>query len=396
VLSDGEMSSPGRVRYSGNVLQSAAMCANGNRDLARARRLHQLVPVIDMHCDTTQRLLVDGWDFAERHVDGHIDIPRLREGGVGALFLAVWAPGPVQAGVGVVAARAQFGRIAEMVRSNNDALIAARTAADVRRAKSRGRIAVLAAVEGGYLIEDSLEVLEEYHRAGAVYMTLTHGFHTSWADSSGVHESLGAGHGGLTSFGREVVRTMNKLGMIVDVSHVSDDTFWDVMDVSRAPVVLSHSACRALSPHRRNVTDEMMLAVAGSGGAVHINFSAGFIDPAFPGIDPGIVEQWIAGGCVAGEPLTDHVTPLALLADHFDHALQVVGPDHVGIGSDFDGTYALPSGVDDCSRLPALTAELMRRGYDEADLAKVLGENTLRVMEACRDVADSLVSGETQ
>lgn len=359
-----------------------------NKDFLNcAVALHRRALVIDSHCDTTQRLLDPHWDFAARHADWHVDIPRLREGGVDALVLAVYAPQPAEPDLGVAAAKAQLDRTHETVRRYNDSLVLARTAADVRRAKHEGRIAVLIGIEGGYLIADSIDVLREFHKRGAVYMTLTHAFHTTWADSSGVHEPLAPLHGGLTEFGREVVREMNRLGMMVDVSHVSDATFWDVLETSSAPPIASHSSCRAVSPHRRNLSDDMIRALAERGGVVQINFASAFVDPDFPEIDPKTANDWWERGGFAHGPLTDHVTPLDVLVNHFDHALRLVGPDHVGIGSDFDGVGALPRGMEDCSKLPHLTAALLHRGHRETDLEKVLGGNLLRVIEECHRAA---------
>lgn len=366
------------------------MPAIGDDYLRRARWLHDDAIVIDTHCDTTQRLLRADWDFSVRHDDGHVDIPRLREGGVGGVFLAVYASGPVEAGAGVAAARTQIERLHQTVRRYDASLAFARTADELRRAKSDGKIAVLIGIEGGHLLEDSLDVLREFQEHGAVYLTLTHAFHTHWADSSGVHEELPPLHGGLTNFGRDVVRELNRLGMMVDVSHVSDDTFWDVMETSSAPIIASHSSCRAVSPHRRNLSDEMIRAVTQTGGVVQINFHAGFVDPTFPSIDPQIIHEWWGSDPADRRPLTDHRTPLAVLIDHFEHAIQVVGTDHVGIGSDFDGVPALPAGMEDCSKLPYLTAALLQRGYSEAELTKVLGENVLRVMEQCQKVSQEL------
>ena len=263
----------------------------------------------------------------------------------------------------------------------------------MRKARADGRIAILIAIEGGYLIENSLDVLREFHRDGAAYLTLTHAFHTSWADSSGVHTPLGPRHGGLTDFGWEVVRELNRLGMMVDVSHASDDTIRDAIETSIAPIVATHSSCRSVSPHVRNLSDEMMMAIAATGGLVQINFCAGFIDPDFPTPDADVLKQWVDNGGLYTGPITDHVTPLGLLADHFDHAIELIGPEHVGIGSDFDGVAQLPQGIEDCSKLPHLTAELLRRGHTEEDLTKVLGENVLRVMDACKQVAHTLEQG---
>jgi len=368
-------------------LLKMGMTTSSDDFLERASALHRRAVVLDCHCDTTQRLLDPDWDFGEKHDIWHVDIPRLREGGVSAVVLAVYAGKPADPKDGVAAARAQLDRIDETVERHKDSLVLARTQEDVRSAKRGGRIAVLIGIEGGYLIADSLEVLREFRERGAIYMTLTHAFHTTWADSSGVHEPLPPLHGGLTDFGREVVREMNRIGMIVDVSHVSDETFWDVLDTSSAPPIASHSSCRAVSPHRRNLSDDMIRALAGRGGVIQINFAAAFVDPDFPELDPKTANDWWERGGFTNGPLTDHVTPLDVLVNHFDHALRLVGPEHVGIGSDFDGVGALPRGMEDCSRLPYLTAALLRRGYSENDLEKVLGGNLLRVMEECQRTA---------
>ena len=358
-----------------------------DRWLEAARALHAKTIVVDSHCDTTIRLMQPEWDFSVHHVDGHVDIPRLQRGGVGAVVLAVYAPGPMPEGQGPKAARAQLNVIERTVSRNHEFVMPARTTDDVRRAKNENQIAILIGIEGGYLIDESLDVLGEFHQRGAIYLTLTHSFHTSWADSSGVHQSLSPLHGGLTGFGRDVVRELNRLGMMVDVSHVSDETFWDVIKASTSPVIASHSSCRAVSPHRRNVSDEMMKAIAKTGGVVQINFAAAFVDPAFPPIDMKVLEYWSTRGGFAASPYSRHETPLSVLVDHFDHAIQVVGYDHVGIGSDFDGVGALPRGMEDCSKLPHLTAELLRRGHREEDLSKVLGANFLRVLAECQRLA---------
>jgi len=360
--------------------------------LRRSRRLHDLAVVMDAHCDTTQRLMGTDWDFSARHDGGHVDIPRLREGGVGGVFLAVYAARPVEDGAGIAAARAQIERIHQTVRRCDTSLTLARTADDVRRAKSGEKVAVLIGIEGGHLIEESLDVLREFQERGAVYLTLTHAFHTSWADSSGVHEDLPPLHGGLTDFGHEVLRELNRLGMMADISHVSDDTFWDVLEASTAPIIASHSSCRAVSPHRRNLSDEMIQAIARKGGVVQINFAAAFVDPTFPPIDPKVIQYWSTRGGFEKSPYAAHVAPFDTLVAHFDHALRLVGPGHVGIGSDFDGVQALPEGMEDCSKLPYLTAGLLRQGYSEEDLKKILGGNVLRVMEQCQEVSRELRS----
>ena len=363
------------------------MNSTENEHLARARQLHQRAIVIDTHCDTTMQLMRDDWDISAHHDQGHVDISKMREGGVDAMFFAVWAPGPIEPGTGVAAARAQIARIGETVQRHRDDLVAARTADDIRNAHASGRIALVIAIEGGYLIEDSLDVLREYAAAGAAYLTLTHAFHTTWADSSGVHERLGPLHGGLTDFGRDVVRELNRLGVMVDVSHVSDNTFRDVVETASAPIIASHSSCRAVHDHCRNLSDDMMRTVAASGGVVQINFASMFLDPDHPPVARDLMRQWWDQGGGATNQLTEYVTPLSVLVDHFDHALQLIGPEHVGIGSDFDGVPLVPGQMEDCSKLPNLTAELLARGYSEHDLELVLGQNVLRVMQACQDAA---------
>jgi len=355
--------------------------------LTQARALHHRAAVVDTHVDTTQRLADEAWNFTSRHSEGHVDLPRMKDGGIDAMFFAVFAAGPLAKGDGIRAAREQIRHIQTLATQFPDDVVFAVTADDVREAKAQGKVAIILAIEGGYLIEDSLDILNEYRSAGAAYMTLTHAFHTTWADSAGVHQDLKPLHNGLTTFGREVVKEMNRIGMMVDISHVSDKTFWDVLDVTTSPPIATHCSCRAVSPHRRNLTDEMMKAIADRDGVVQINFAAGFIDPNYPPINPDRVKAFFQQGCPANVRLTDHITPLSILVDHFDHALTLIGPDHVGIGTDFDGIPALPDDMHDCSYLPNLTALLLDRGYDEEALAKVLGSNALRVMDACQSIA---------
>lgn len=348
-----------------------------------ARALHRRAIVIDTHVDTTQRMLDPTWDFTQRHDDGHVDLVRLAEGGVAGVFFAVFALPSDEVDANVTATQVQLAAIHRTVEQHSDRLSLCLTSDDIRRAKACGKLALLPAIEGGHLIENSLDVLREFRERGAAYMTLTHAAHNDWADSAGVHAALSPRHGGLTDFGRDVIREMNRLGMMVDVSHVSDDTVRDVLAVSRAPIIASHSSCRAVSPHRRNLSDELIRAIAASGGVVQINFHPGFVDPAFPPIAEDLIAEWWRGGGVLRRPLTDHRTPLSILVDHFEHAIGLVGYQYMGIGSDFDGIPAVIEGMEDCSKLPSLTAELLQRGHREEDLTKVLGENVLRVMDAC-------------
>jgi membrane dipeptidase len=288
----------------------------------------------------------------------------------------------------------------ELVRRHPEDLELATTAQGIRDAKAAGRIACLMGVEGGHIIEDSLPALRTFYRLGARYMTLTHSFHTGWADSSGTNEVPEPVHGGLTPFGEEIVAEMNRLGMMVDVSHVSDDTFEDVLRVTRAPVIASHSSVRAVADHPRNLSDDMLRALAKNGGAVMINFYSGYVDAGlvapirqvFRDLGPSIAALRERH---AGDPharrrafldlMRDQTLPQTttdVVLDHIDHALRVAGPGHVGLGADWDGVASMPRGLEDVSRLPALTEGLLARGHAPDVVRGVLGENLLRVMEA--------------
>jgi len=299
------------------------------------------------------------------------------------------------------------------VRRHPADLALAGSVAEIRSAVSEGKLACLMGVEGGHIMEGRLAALRTFQRLGVRYMTLTHSFHTEWADSSGTREGLEPRHGGLTAFGRDVIAEMNRLGMLVDVSHVSDATFFDALEASRAPVIASHSSCRAVANHPRNASDEMLQALAENGGVLMINFYSAYLDEDVnrqtlelrARIDEQlrpVVEQY-------GED-SDEVakarralfaeasfpqTSLDVLLDHFDHAIRVAGPDHVGIGGDWDGVPSLPRGMDDISALPKLTLGLLERGHSEETVRKVLGENLLRVLAQAERVAAELASEGT-
>jgi membrane dipeptidase len=322
--------------------------------------------LIDTHNDVPMRV-VKGFDIGKRAKEGHTDVPRLREGGVGAVFFSVYV------GAEYVAGNRSAHRALEMfdavlggivARYPNDFLMA-RTADDIEMAHRQGKIAALIGIEGGHAIEDSLALLRDFYALGARYMTLTHANTNQWADSSGdLDNPKVQHHNGLTDFGRQVIAEMNRLGMIVDVSHVSDKTFWDVLAASRAPVFASHSSCRALCDVPRDMTDDMIRELARKGGVIQINFNAGF--------------------------LTQRKSPPANLEDvvaHIDHAVKVGGIGAVGIGSDFDGIEQPPVGLEDVSRFPNLTRALLAKGYSPEDLRKIYGGNTLRLMRAVEGAA---------
>ena len=372
-----------------------------------ARKLHFSSIVVDTHDDTTQRLLVPGFDIGARHEDGGIDIPRMREGGLGGIFFSIWMSGTITGADAVKRSLDQIDAVREMVRTHSADLALCTTAEQVRRAHADGKIAVLMGVEGGHMIASDLSVLRTYAALGVRYMTLTHMLDNEWADSS-TDKPV---HNGLSDFGKEVVREMNRLGVIVDISHVSDKTFYDALAVSKAPVFASHSSCRALCNAPRNMTDQMIKDLAAKGGVIQINYHVGFLSQKFRDAEqanPELGKQMTAevekrcanneacqlveldkevrGAVAAGKlPRVDWTE----IIDHIDHAVKLVGADHVGLGSDFDGADP-PYGMEDATHLPRITDALLKRGYSEADIRKILGGNTLRLMEQVEATARSL------
>src|SRR6184192_4501359 len=363
----------------------------------RARKLHFSSIVVDTHDDTTQRFLDGKFDLGTRSSTGSIDIPRMREGNVGAIFFSIWMPSKVTGPDAVNRAIVQIDAVREQVRKHPNDLVLATTAAEIRDAHKQGKIAALLGVEGGHMINSDLGVLRAYAALGVRYMTLTHSGNDEWADSS----TDKAVHNGLTDFGKEVVREMNRLGMMVDISHVSDKTFYDALEISKAPMIASHSSCRALCDAPRNMTDQMMKDLAAKGGVIQINYHVGFLSQEFrnaekadPEINKAIGEevQKLCGDDEAcqlleGDRLTRRYVEQGKLPrvdwtkiiEHMDHAVKVAGINHVGLGSDFDGAN-MPYGMEAAAKLPKITDALLRKGYSEGDLKKILGENTLRVM----------------
>ncbi len=372
---------------------------------ARARQLHDQAIVIDTHDDTTQRLLFEkGFDLGARHANGNIDIPRMKEGGLDALFFSIWVPSDVTGPPAVKRAMDLIDAVHETVRTHPNDLMLATTAADIRRAAAAHKIAALMGVEGGHMIDDDLRILRGYAALGVRYMTLTHFKNNDWADSSTDKPA----HNGLTAFGKDVVREMNRLGMMVDISHVADKTFYDAVEVSKAPVIASHSSCRAISRHPRNMTDDMLRALAKNGGVIMINYEASFLSEEYRTASEkrsgDVVSQLDAmskkcGGDEACSTLeTARINREAMMSgqlpkvgweqivEHIDHAVKVAGIDHVGLGSDFDGA-TMPIGMEDASKLPKLTGALMKKGYSDDDITKILGGNILRVMEQVEKTA---------
>ncbi|HEY7286690.1 MAG TPA: dipeptidase [Vicinamibacterales bacterium] len=366
----------------------------------QAAQVHSRAIVLDTHADTTQRMVFDPrFNIGERHSDGNIDIPRMRDGGMDALFFSIWVPSDVTGPPAVKRAFDQIDAVREAVRTHPNDLVLATTVADVRKAAADKKIAALMGMEGGHMIDDDMRLLRDYYALGVRYMTLTHFKNNNWADSSTDKPA----HNGLTAFGKDVVREMNRLGMMIDISHVADKTFYDVIGLTKVPVIASHSSSRVIANHPRNMTDDMMRALAKNGGVIMINYHAGFLSEEFRVASEkrsgNIVQQMaeMSKKCGGNEACTsmeddrmDHEAMMngqlpkvswEKIIEHIDHAVKVSGADHVGLGSDFDGA-TMPLGMEDVTKLPKITDALLKKGYSEADVEKILGANLLRVMEA--------------
>ena len=391
------------------LLMAGVMTADGISD--RARKLHFSSIVVDTHDDTTQRFLDGKFDLGPRDANGSIDIPRMKEGNLSAIFFSIWMPSKVTGPEAIKRALAQIDSVREQIRKHPDALVLATTAAEIREARKQGKIAALMGVEGGHMIASDLGVLRSYAALGVRYMTLTHSGNSEWADSS----TAKAEHNGLSPFGKDVVREMNRLGMIVDISHVSDKTFYDVLETSKAPVFASHSSCRAICDAARNMTDQMIKDLAAKGGVIQINYHVGFLSQEFrdaekvnPQIEKDIQAevnkrcgdneacQLVEGDNVVREFVNAGKLPrvdYTKIIEHIDHAVKLVGAEHVGLGSDFDGAM-MPFGMEDASKLPKITQALLQKGYSESDIRWILGENTLRVMTEVERVSRELGSAQ--
>jgi membrane dipeptidase len=400
------------------VLALPLAAASAGDDLAaRAARIHRSAIVVDTHEDVPDALAEKWADLAVRGATKHFDIPRAKEGGLTAPFFAAYVPASYAGGGAARVALDRIDMVRRIVAAHPADLVGAGSVAEIRRAKREGRIAILVGIEGGHAIEDSLGALRDFHRLGVRYMTLTHTNSNHWADSSGNFfaprfdaESYRLHHG-LSDFGRAVVREMNRIGMMVDVSHVSDETIDDVLETSRAPVFASHSSCRALASLPRNLTDDQIHRIGAKGGVVMINVSSVFLDQGLVDAaraaldalqepaerirkqyenDPQRAQAEIAKLIDALPPRPR--VPFTKVVDHIEHVMKLAGPDAVGLGTDFDGIPDPPAGLDDVSKLPRITEELLRRGHSEEDVRKVLGDNFLRFFAKVEDVSRSLAA----
>jgi membrane dipeptidase len=383
---------------------------------AKARAVHESALIIDTHVDTPLRMLEEGFDLNSKPPNGtgHLDLSRARAGNLGAAFFSIWVEPKEFAGQYTHRALRLMDAVLQQVERYPDHLVLALSSQDIVAARSgkQKKLAALMGVEGGHAIQNDLGVLRDFYRLGARYMTLTWSNTNEWADSSGdINDANVKHHDGLTAFGRQVVLEMNRLGMLVDISHVADSTFFDVMEVTRAPVIASHSSARALTDHPRNMSDEMLKAVAKNGGVVMVNFYSAFISDDFrKGSAAMAAERRTAIDALkAKHKDADPATrfrlvqqaefewaakvkrpPLDALIDHIDHIAKVAGVDHVGLGSDFDGITSTPEGIDSVADLPRITEALLARGYTREQVHKVLGGNLLRVFREAERVSREL------
>ena len=382
---------------------------------ARARSIHDSAIVVDTHADTPQRFLDENFDIGstDPNDNGHISLDKARAGNLGAEFFSIWVDPATNQGHFAKHTLDLIDSVYEQAAHHPDRMMMAFSVEDIERAHKQKKLAALMGIEGGHSIENDIHLLRDYYRLGVRYMTLSWSNTNEWADSSGdIDDPKIQHHNGLTDFGKQVVLEMNRLGMMVDISHVADKTFWDTIATTKAPVIASHSSARALTNAPRNMTDDMLRAVAKNGGVVDVNFYSGFVDEDYRKASEPINKQ--AGEAVKaylekqkadGKTVTyievDRIErewaakiprpPLKSLIDHIDHIAKVAGIDHVGLGSDFDGVAgATPQGIDSAADLPKITQALLDRGYNAADIHKILGANVLRVFKEVERVSQEM------
>ncbi|MBX0333269.1 dipeptidase [Pontibacter sp. HSC-14F20] len=392
-----------RKLVGGSLALAALLCGNLQASAQDYRQLHKQAIVVDTHNDVLISVLEGLRLEDDLRGKTHSDLARFKEGGVDVQVFSVWSDETYGKGKGYTFANLQIDSLNAIVARNTDKMMLARTPADIEQAISKNKMATMIGVEGGHMIEDNLKYLEALHKRGTSYMTLTWNNSTSWATSA-MDETSGKlpkkRKPGLTKFGKQVVRKMNELGMLVDLSHVGERTFWDAMATTTKPVLISHSCVHHFNPHSRNLKDDQILAIGKNGGVIHLNFFSGFLDPdydsrmnAFRAKHKAEVDSLRKAGKNsieifdwAMEKYPDEAAqlrpPLSLLMDHLDHIVKLVGVDHVGLGSDFDGITSTPQQLDSVADMPVITRELIARGYSEAAIKKILGENFLRVFQA--------------
>jgi len=394
------------------LLLACVAAAQTSTVTARARAIHDSALVIDTHADTPQRFLDGNYDIAstDPRDPGHISLDKARLGNLGAEFFSIWVEPKSNEGHFARHTLDLIDSVYEQAARHPDRMMMAYSVADIERARKARKLAALLGIEGGHSIENDIHLLRDFYRLGVRYMTLSWSNTNEWADSSGdLDNPKIQHHNGLTDFGKQVVLEMNRLGMMVDISHVADKTFWDAIATTKAPVIASHSSARALSNHPRNMTDDMLRAVGKNGGVVDVNFYSAFVDEDYRKAAEAqkkdreaAVDAYVAQQQAAGRTVTyldkDRIErewaakiprpPLKSLIDHIDHIAKVSGVDHVGLGSDFDGVSgAMPEGMDSAADLPKITQALLDRGYSADDIRKILGGNLLRVFREVERVS---------
>src|ERR1035438_987835 len=382
---------------------------------AKARAIHDSALIVDTHADTPQRFLDEGFDIGSTDPNdtGHISLDKAKRGNLGAEFFSIWVEPETNQGHFARHTFDLIDSVYEQAARHPDRMRMAFSVADIERAHKEHKLAALMGIEGGHSIENDIHLLRDYYRLGVRYMTLSWSNTNEWADSSGdIDDPKVQHHNGLTDFGKQVVVEMNRLGMMVDISHVADKTFWDVIATTKAPVIASHSSARALVDASRNMTDDMLRAVAKNGGVVQVNFFNGFDDADFRRAmlaqtkdQAAAVQKYTDQLKAEGKPVNyvdvDHIErewmakiprpPLKSLIDHIDHIAKIAGVDHVGLGSDFDGVSgATPQGIDSAADLPKITQALLDRGYSADDIRKILGGNLMRVFREVERVSHEM------
>src|SRR5580700_9599995 len=382
---------------------------------AKARAIEDSATVIDTHADTPQRFLDEGFDIGSTDPSdvGHISLEKARRGNLGAEFFSIWVDPETNQGHFAQHTFDLIDSVYEQAARHPDRMMMAFSVADIERAHKEHKLAALMGIEGGHSIENDMHLLHDYYRLGVRYMTLSWSNTNEWADSSGdINDSKVQHHNGLTDFGKQVVLEMNRLGMMVDISHVADKTFWDAIATTKAPVIASHSSARALVDAPRNMTDDMLRAVAKNGGVVQVNFYSGFLDQNFRNANEAqvkdqaaAIQQYLDSLRAQGKRVSyvevDRMErawmakiprpPFNVLIDHIDHIAKIAGVDHVGLGSDFDGVSgATPRGMDSAADLPKITQALLDRGYSAEDIRKILGGNVMRVFKEVERVSREL------
>jgi membrane dipeptidase len=387
---------------------------------ARARQIHNSAIVVDTHADTPQRFLDEGFDIGSTDPNdtGHLSLDKARRGNLGAEFFSIWVDPETNQGHFARRTFDLIDSVYEQAAHHPNRMMMAYSPADIERAHRERKLAALMGIEGGHSIENDMHLLRDYYRLGVRYMTLSWSNTNEWADSSGdIDDPKVQHHNGLTDFGKQVVLEMNRLGMMVDISHVADKTFWDAIATTKAPVIASHSSARALVDAPRNMTDDMLRAVAKNGGVVQVNFYSGFDDQNFRNAmqaqakdQAAAIQQYVDQLKAEGKPVNyvdeDRIErewmakiprpPLKALIDQIDHVAKVAGIDHVGLGSDFDGVSgATPQGIDSAADLPKITRSLLDRGYNATDIDKILGGNILRVFRQVERVSHEMQAAGT-